>query len=202
MESIKITDAASDNVYVNDYVSLWQQENHVFVNRRMWRPQSTLTQRTTKSHLKERTGSSENENAIPLPSKPTLIIYNNVTLKNETVSTTATTIVPEYMTPPRSPTTTVMIPSLSMIRQFFQETFFMGIDPSPDVVAIATIYFVEGALGLARLAQTYLLKDELHLGPAELSALTGSLPYHGLSNRSMVSSRTDFLCGDIDGGRI
>ncbi len=44
---------------------------------------------------------------------------------------------------------------------------------TPEIVAIATIYFVEGALGLARLAQTYLLKDELHLGPAELSALSG-----------------------------
>jgi folate/biopterin transporter len=55
----------------------------------------------------------------------------------------------------------------------------MGIDPTPDVIAIATIYFVEGALGLARLAQTFLLKDELHLGPAELSALTGifTLPW-------------------------
>ena len=48
-----------------------------------------------------------------------------------------------------------------------------GIEPTPDILAIATIYFVEGALGLARLAQTYLLKDELHLGPAELSALSG-----------------------------
>eukprot|EP00551_Chaetoceros_affinis_P007319 CAMPEP_0203676452 /NCGR_PEP_ID=MMETSP0090-20130426/24578_1 /ASSEMBLY_ACC=CAM_ASM_001088 /TAXON_ID=426623 /ORGANISM="Chaetoceros affinis, Strain CCMP159" /LENGTH=498 /DNA_ID=CAMNT_0050542999 /DNA_START=570 /DNA_END=2066 /DNA_ORIENTATION=+ len=41
------------------------------------------------------------------------------------------------------------------------------------------IYFVEGALGLARLAQTFYLKDTLHLGPAELSALTGlfTLPW-------------------------
>jgi folate/biopterin transporter len=55
----------------------------------------------------------------------------------------------------------------------------LGIDPSPDVVAISAIYFVEGALGLARLAQTFLLKDQLHLGPAELSALTGlfTLPW-------------------------
>jgi folate/biopterin transporter len=55
----------------------------------------------------------------------------------------------------------------------------LGIDPSPDVVAISAIYFVEGALGLARLAQTFLLKDQYHLGPAELSALTGlfALPW-------------------------
>jgi folate/biopterin transporter len=65
------------------------------------------------------------------------------------------------------------------IRTFVKDTLFMGIDPSPDVIAIASIYFVEGALGLARLAQTFLLKDELHLGPAELSALTGlfALPW-------------------------
>eukprot|EP00591_Stephanopyxis_turris_P006439 CAMPEP_0195530070 /NCGR_PEP_ID=MMETSP0794_2-20130614/32810_1 /TAXON_ID=515487 /ORGANISM="Stephanopyxis turris, Strain CCMP 815" /LENGTH=500 /DNA_ID=CAMNT_0040661483 /DNA_START=426 /DNA_END=1928 /DNA_ORIENTATION=- len=36
-----------------------------------------------------------------------------------------------------------------------------------------TIYFVEGAIGLARLAQTFYLKDTLHLGPAEMSALSG-----------------------------
>lgn len=56
-----------------------------------------------------------------------------------------------------------------------QQKLFLGIEPSPDIIAIATIYFVEGALGLARLAQTYLLKDELALGPAEMSALTGAL---------------------------
>ena len=67
----------------------------------------------------------------------------------------------------------------SSIRAWIRETLFLGIDPTPDVVTIATIYFVEGALGLARLAQTFLLKDELHLGPAELSALTGlfTLPW-------------------------
>lgn len=67
----------------------------------------------------------------------------------------------------------------SSVRAWFRDNVFLGIDPTPDVVAIATIYFVEGALGLARLAQTFLLKDELHLGPAELSALTGifALPW-------------------------
>lgn len=65
------------------------------------------------------------------------------------------------------------------IRQTLKNTIFLGIEPTPDVIAIAAIYFVEGALGLARLAQTFLLKDELHLGPAELSALTGifTLPW-------------------------
>jgi len=65
------------------------------------------------------------------------------------------------------------------LRETLRDTVFLGVDPTPEVVAIASIYFVEGALGLARLAQTFLLKDELHLGPAELSALTGifTLPW-------------------------
>ena len=59
------------------------------------------------------------------------------------------------------------------------DKLFLGIEPTPEIAAIMTIYFVEGALGLARLAQTFLLKDELHLGPAEMSALTGifALPW-------------------------
>lgn len=56
---------------------------------------------------------------------------------------------------------------------WLKEKIFLGIEPTPEILAIMTIYFVEGALGLARLAQTFFLKDQLHLGPAELSALSG-----------------------------
>jgi len=65
------------------------------------------------------------------------------------------------------------------VTSFLREKVFLGIDPTPEVISIMAIYFVEGALGLARLAQTFYLKDELHLGPAELSALTGlfTLPW-------------------------
>ena len=68
-------------------------------------------------------------------------------------------------------------PSLFMDK--LKDSIFLGIEPTPEILAIMTIYFVEGALGLARLAQTFLLKDELHLGPAEMSALTGifALPW-------------------------
>ena len=45
-----------------------------------------------------------------------------------------------------------------------------GLD-TPEVVAIMSIYFVQGALGLARLATTFFLKDELHLGPAEAASI-------------------------------
>lgn len=58
-------------------------------------------------------------------------------------------------------------------KKWIQDTLFLGIELNNEILAIVTIYFVEGALGLARLAQSYLLKDELQLGPAELSALTG-----------------------------
>jgi folate/biopterin transporter len=62
---------------------------------------------------------------------------------------------------------------------WLEQNIFMGIPVTPEILAIVTIYFVEGALGLARLARSYLLKDNLHLGPAELSALTGlfALPW-------------------------
>lgn len=63
--------------------------------------------------------------------------------------------------------------ALQPIQSWLQTNVFLGMEPTPELLAIVTIYFVEGALGLARLAQTYLLKDELSLGPAELSALTG-----------------------------
>lgn len=85
----------------------------------------------------------------------------------------------EYTEPNKSTTTSTTDENTGGIKQTLKDTIFLGIDPTPDVIAIATIYFVEGALGLARLAQTFLLKDELHLGPAELSALTGifTLPW-------------------------
>lgn len=65
------------------------------------------------------------------------------------------------------------------LQQKIQKSIFLGIEPTPEIFAIMSIYFVEGALGLARLAQTFYLKDTLHLGPAELSALTGlfTLPW-------------------------
>lgn len=45
---------------------------------------------------------------------------------------------------------------------------FFGVDLSPDNVAVAMVYFVQGVLGLARLAVSFYLKDDLHLDPAEV----------------------------------
>lgn len=54
---------------------------------------------------------------------------------------------------------------------------FFGI--SPEVFAILTVYFVQGALGLSRLAVTFFLKDDLHLSPTETGVITGltTLPW-------------------------
>jgi folate/biopterin transporter len=41
------------------------------------------------------------------------------------------------------------------------------------MVAILGIYFVQGAVGLARLATSFFFKDQLGLSPAEVAALTG-----------------------------
>ena len=72
-------------------------------------------------------------------------------------------------------TTTTALDDVNESNNSLLKKLFLGIEPTPDVIAIATIYFVEGALGIARLAQTFLLKDELHLGPAEMSAIMGVL---------------------------
>ncbi|XP_014523940.1 folate-biopterin transporter 1, chloroplastic [Vigna radiata var. radiata] len=54
-----------------------------------------------------------------------------------------------------------------------------GVELSPDNVAVAMVYFVQGVLGLARLAVNFYLKDDLHLDPAEAAVVAGlsSLPW-------------------------
>lgn len=54
-----------------------------------------------------------------------------------------------------------------------------GVEMSPDTIAIAMVYFVQGILGLSRLAVSYFLKDDLHLDPAEAALLQGlsALPW-------------------------
>ncbi|KAH1036136.1 hypothetical protein GLYMA_20G147000v4 [Glycine max] len=54
-----------------------------------------------------------------------------------------------------------------------------GVELSPDNVAVAMVYFVQGVLGLARLAVNFYLKDDLHLDPAEAAVISGfsALPW-------------------------
>ncbi|EOA26827.1 hypothetical protein CARUB_v10022920mg [Capsella rubella] len=64
-------------------------------------------------------------------------------------------------------------------KQLSSRTKFYGVELSPDNVAVAMVYFVQGVLGLARLAVSFYLKDDLHLDPAETAVITGlsSLPW-------------------------
>lgn len=54
-------------------------------------------------------------------------------------------------------------------KKYYTSTIkIFGVDLSPDNVAVAMVYFVQGVLGLARLAVSFYLKDDLHLDPAEV----------------------------------
>lgn len=68
---------------------------------------------------------------------------------------------------------------LSKVKDSVKEKIFFGQEPTTELIAILTVYFVQGILGLARLAVSFFLKDELGLSPAEVSALFGivALPW-------------------------
>ncbi|KXZ46444.1 hypothetical protein GPECTOR_43g880 [Gonium pectorale] len=74
-----------------------------------------------------------------------------------------------------------MLQRLGRLRKRIQTLDFkvMGLDPSPELVAISMVYFVQGILGLSRLAVSFFFKDELHIQPAEVAVLTGlsSIPW-------------------------
>jgi len=63
--------------------------------------------------------------------------------------------------------------SKSMSKSRYFKVF--GVDLSPDNVAVAIVYFVQGILGLSRLAVSFYLKDDLHLEPAEVWWLKSSV---------------------------
>jgi folate/biopterin transporter len=68
---------------------------------------------------------------------------------------------------------------LSKVKDSVTEKIFFGNEPSAELIAILIVYFVQGILGLARLAVSFFLKDELGLSPAQVSALLGivALPW-------------------------
>ncbi|AIE73143.1 Folate transporter 3 [Synechocystis sp. PCC 6714] len=58
-------------------------------------------------------------------------------------------------------------------KRFLREKILLGNAPSWELLAILSIYFVQGVLGLSRLAVSFFLKDELGLSPAAMGALIG-----------------------------
>lgn len=73
----------------------------------------------------------------------------------------------------------VSTPGLARFKAALTEKLFFGNEPSAELIAILLVYFVQGILGLARLAVSFFLKDELGLSPAQVSALVGvaALPW-------------------------
>lgn len=69
--------------------------------------------------------------------------------------------------------------SLEKLKESVTEKVFFGNEPNTELIAILLVYFVQGILGLARLAVSFFLKDDLGLSPAEVSALVGvaALPW-------------------------
>jgi folate/biopterin transporter len=68
----------------------------------------------------------------------------------------------------------VIDPSPPPPRHFsWQRRLLLGQDPSAELLAILLVYFVQGVLGLARLAVSFFFKDELGLSPAQVAALMG-----------------------------
>ncbi len=73
----------------------------------------------------------------------------------------------------------ILSSGLSKVKDSVKKTILFGNEPTPELIAILTVYFVQGILGLARLAVSFFLKDELGLSPAQVSALFGivALPW-------------------------
>jgi folate/biopterin transporter len=68
---------------------------------------------------------------------------------------------------------------LDAIKQSLKDKVFFGNEPTPELIAILIVYLVQGILGLARLAVSFFLKDNLALSPAQVAALMGiaALPW-------------------------
>lgn len=83
----------------------------------------------------------------------------------------------------------------------------LGLEPSPELLAIAMVYFVQGTLGLSKLALSFFFKDDLQVEPAQVAFLMGlagipwvvkplygflsdSIPLFGYRRRSYL-----ILCG-------
>jgi folate/biopterin transporter len=62
---------------------------------------------------------------------------------------------------------------LSKVKDSVQKKILFGNELTSELLVILTVYFVQGILGLAHLAVSFFLKDELGLTPAQVSALVG-----------------------------
>ncbi|GFP86530.1 folate-biopterin transporter 1 chloroplastic [Phtheirospermum japonicum] len=84
-----------------------------------------------------------------------------------------------FMTAIDKETSTSDKASTSSERYSIESVRLFGVDLTADNVAVAMVYFVQGVLGLSRLALNFYLKDNLHLDPAETAVISGvsALPW-------------------------
>jgi len=68
---------------------------------------------------------------------------------------------------------TAYLPSKAALKQFVETRLLQGQPLTLELTAILLVYFVQGILGLARLAVSFFLKDDLGLTPAEVGVITG-----------------------------
>ena len=70
-------------------------------------------------------------------------------------------------------------PTLPKFKDLLTQKILLGNEPSAELIAILTIYFVQGILALSRLAVSFFLKDELLLSPVQMSVIMGicSIPW-------------------------
>lgn len=68
---------------------------------------------------------------------------------------------------------------LVKLKDLLKRSILLEQEPSVELVAILLVYFVQGILGLAHLAISFFLKDELGLSPAQVAAMMGvaALPW-------------------------
>lgn len=74
---------------------------------------------------------------------------------------------------------TASSPPTGGIKGFVETRILLGQPLTSELAAILLVYFVQGILGLARLAVSFFLKDDLGLTPVEVAALSGiaTLPW-------------------------
>lgn len=68
---------------------------------------------------------------------------------------------------------------IAQIKESVVNKVFFGHQPTPELLGILSVYLVQGILGLARLAVSFFLKDDLGLTPAQVAAMMGvaALPW-------------------------
>lgn len=112
---------------------------------------------------------------LPLRSqRRTLRITIKLSSEHDDINTSATTNkkIGISLEATSNPSSTTSSPQIGFFGRSLRR-LLSGFEPTPELGAILSAYFVQGALGISRLAVSFFLKDELSLSPAQMSAIMG-----------------------------